>query len=153
MPPRPRCQTKHSALTQEAPRAMAQFIRETVADGGAVIEIYRNDSGSTISKGYPVALSGTTADGVGITLGSSNYLHVGVAYEDIIDGAYGRVQVAGYVDYAVVTSGVTLGDSLVGSATGYALQGNSPPFPRDAAALESVAVTGSGHKIWLGHAC
>lgn len=98
-----------------------QYLRESEAVAEQVLEVFYNNSGETIQRGYPVGFDARTfadTDGVKViqTQTGQEELLAGVAYEDILPGAYGRFQTGGFCDFALVVadaiSAVSPGDRL-----------------------------------------
>lgn len=137
---------------------MTQRVRDTVEDPGIELVVMRNVGGTTLTRGMPVSLDTTSPDGVGVSLVKNGlFLFVGVMYEDVADGLYGRVQKSGFCDYAIfnnVLGAVTIGAPLRASSDGYLVfnpDANSPP-PNDASACEAKTTSGT-LKVWLGPGC
>lgn len=88
----------------------------------------KNVEGATITTGLPVAYAlGTSNDGVSATLADSAGAYtgfLGVAVADIANNDYGQVQIAGFVNSALVSNiGTSLtinsGDPLVPAPAGF----------------------------------
>jgi len=94
-------------------------------EGGLTVLLY-NNSGSQINKGYVVKCDATTDNAV-VLCGATDINPVGVAYENIANGAWGRIVVAGraevYVDGNCLRNDWLGMDGTVGQATPRA----SPP--------------------------
>lgn len=100
---------------------MTISIRDTIADPPKKFEVFKNNAGVTFLRGTVVVLdTGTNAlDGVNARLAQTATLSLalGIVENDLADQAYGRVQVAGYCDYALVFNdtiqAIAIGDMLV----------------------------------------
>jgi len=105
--------------------------------GQQVMERVYNDTGSTISKGKPLYYSGnrTADDGrecptvaLANATDDSKYNVQGLAAEDIADGTYGMICVAGVLD-DFDTSHLTAGQNFFAGLTDGATQNASPTYP------------------------
>lgn len=84
-----------------------QYLRESEAVAEQVLEVLFNNSGEVIQRGYPVNFDARTfadTDGVKVSkpISGQENLFAGIAYETILVGQYGRFQVSGWCDYALV---------------------------------------------------
>lgn len=143
--------------------------RPSINDPDRIFRVAYNASGATILRGYPVCLDVATLDGkprvtTPLTAGSMSNLSLfyGVAFEDILSGAEGRIQREGYCDYALVanhpSSNTLLGDNLT-CLTGqvYLQRGAAgaaaPSYLGGAFSLELITanaiITSAIRKIWL----
>jgi len=130
-----------------------QFLRESEAVAEQVLEVLYNNSGVTIQRGYPVAFDTRVfadTDGVNVIqpLAGQLNLFYGVAYEEILAGAYGRVQTQGWCDYALVVAHsvnpTIIGDKLAPVANQWYLQRIAAGDGSGAlaTALEAIAASG-----------
>jgi hypothetical protein len=143
--------------------------RPSIADPERAFRVAYNASGATILRGYPVCLDIATLDGkpritTPLTAGSMSNLSLfyGVAFEDILSGAEGRIQRDGYCDYALVanhpSTNTVIGDLLL-CLTGqtYLQRGAAgaaaPSYLGGAFSLEVIianaTITPVVRKIWL----
>lgn len=143
---------------------MTIYDRDAVTDPGREIILMRNASGSTLLRGTPVTLDTVTLDGVRVTsviTAALLSIFVGVAFEDIPDGSYGRFQKRGYCDYARVAghgaNATAIGDLLVMVAAQTYLQrsGAGSGVIGQIIALEVVGIGAAvaARKVWLGPGC
>jgi hypothetical protein len=88
----------------------------------------KNVEGATITTGLPVAYAlGTSNDGVNVTLANAAGEYpgfVGIAFTDIPNNEYGRIQISGFVASALISnvgSSITInaGDPLVPAPAGF----------------------------------
>lgn len=142
-----------------------QFLRDSEEVAEQELEVFFNASGETIQRGYPVQLGVVTfvdTNGVNVIKAVSTAqanLFAGVAYEDFLPGAYGRVQVTGFCDYALVanhSANATLaGDAMVPVAGQWYLQRSTAGVGVGAlcTAMEAIAanavITPAARKVFL----
>jgi hypothetical protein len=105
--------------------------------GLQVVERVYNNNGYQINKGQPLYYSGNRTDEAGqesptVSLANatsaSKYNVQGLAAEDIPDGAYGQIVVAGVID-GFDTSGLTAGLNFFAGLTDGAVQNAAPTYP------------------------
>jgi len=88
-------------------------------DAEQVFSIFKNVAAATIAKNYPVVWDVDAPDGVLISKPATATLSlfVGVSDEEILDDAYGKVQVYGYRAACLVTNdtsvAIAAGDILI----------------------------------------
>lgn len=142
---------------------MTISIRDTIADPPKSFEVFKNNSGASLLRGSVVVLdTGTNAlDGVNARLAQAATLSLalGIVENTTADQAYGRVQIAGYCDYALVfndtAQAISIGDLLVPvAAQAYlARTGTGDGKSGFFIALEVVAISTpavqSTRKIWI----
>jgi len=95
-------------------------------DDDAVFTVAKNVSGTTYSLGeVAVWDSGANADGVRVTQAAAATLGLfrGVCAETILDSGFGKFQVHGYNDDALVNGTATAGDVLLATAAQKYLSG------------------------------
>lgn len=142
-----------------------QFLRDSEDVAELMLEVFFNASGETIQRGYPVQLGANTfvdTNGVNILKAVSTAqanLIGGVSYEDILPGAYGRVQVTGFCDYALVanhsSNATVVGDAMTLVAGQWYLQRSSAGVGIGAlcTAMEAIAanavITPAARKVYL----
>ena len=138
----------------------------------------RNTSGSTITKGSPVYISGWNAGqaAIEITLADADSAAtmpaVGIVYEDISNNSNGRILLSGNSVAIVDTSGFSVGDAAYVSGTAGTLTNTKPTgtaliqkigtVGRVHATLGQLTVVGAGRsndlpnlantKLWIGDA-
>jgi hypothetical protein len=95
------------------------FQRINRSDAECVFSIVYNVASATITAGYPAVWDITTPDGVRVSQPATNTLSllVGIATADILDSAYGKLQVYGYKasgwTYNNQTTAIAAGDVLI----------------------------------------
>jgi hypothetical protein len=105
--------------------------------GMQIIERVYNDNGYQINKGQPLYYSGNRTDEAGqesptVSLtnatSATKYNVQGLAAEDIPDGSYGQIVVAGVID-GFDTSGLEAGKNFFAGLTDGAVQNAPPTYP------------------------
>ena len=95
------------------------FQRINRTDAERVFSVFYNVAGATITAGYPAVVDIATIDGVRVSKPATATLSliVGIAIDNITDSSYGRFQLYGYRQSALVTNdtsvAVAAGDILI----------------------------------------
>jgi hypothetical protein len=112
--------------------------------------LVRNTSGSSISKGSPVYISGATGNVPNIALADADSLTtlpaIGLVLDTIANNDYGMVMSHGLIT-AIDTSSFSVGNILYVSSTTGTLTATRPVFPAHAQRVGSVSVSGVSGQI------
>lgn len=113
--------------------------------------VARNNTGSTITRGSAVYISGAASNAPTVTLAradaESTMPAVGLTYEDIPNSSFGRVIVLGDI-ININTSAFSAGDRLyVSQTTAGALTSTPPAHPNIRQAVAVVLVSGVGNGV------
>lgn len=111
--------------------------------------IAKNTSGSTITKGQPVYITGSTGNVPNVGLARANSLTtltaIGLALDNIGDNNFGQIMKHGIIS-SINTSAYSTGDSLwVSTSSAGALQNTRPTYPNFVQRMASVLVSGVGN--------